>query len=104
MVGARLERSGDRLLSSPGRPGHGRVDGLPAQRRAAASPRGPGALHAARDDARMSPGFRPHIERMEGYMPGEQTRAGEFIKLNTNENPYPPSPRVAEAIARALGE
>ncbi len=50
----------------------------------------------------MSPGFQPHIERMAGYVPGEQPRAGEFIKLNTNENPYPPSPRVAEAIARAL--
>ena len=50
----------------------------------------------------MSLGFRPHIERMSGYVPGEQPRAGEFIKLNTNENPYPPSPRVAEAIVRAL--
>ena len=50
----------------------------------------------------MIPGFQPHIERMAGYVPGEQPRAGEFIKLNTNENPYPPSPRVAEAIARAL--
>lgn len=50
----------------------------------------------------MSPGFQPHIERMAGYVPGEQPRAGEFIKLNTNENPYPPSPRVAEAIVRAL--
>lgn len=46
--------------------------------------------------------FRPHIDRMSGYVPGEQPRAGGFIKLNTNENPYPPSPRVAEAIARAF--
>lgn len=48
--------------------------------------------------------FRPHIDAMSGYVPGEQPRDGEFIKLNTNENPYPPSPRVAEAIARALAD
>jgi histidinol-phosphate aminotransferase len=45
----------------------------------------------------------PHIERMTGYQPGEQPRVDEIIKLNTNENPYPPSPRVAEAIIGALG-
>ncbi len=38
---------------------------------------------------------------MAGYTPGEQPGAGErVVKLNTNENPYPPSPRVFEAIAR----
>ena len=39
--------------------------------------------------------FRPEIEAMAGYVPGEQPQDGEFIKLNTNENPYPPSPAVA---------
>lgn len=39
---------------------------------------------------------------MAGYVPGEQPRDGAFIKLNTNENPYPPSPRVFEAIQTAL--
>jgi histidinol-phosphate aminotransferase len=50
----------------------------------------------------MSRYFQPHIQAMAGYAPGEQPRTGGFIKLNTNENPYPPSPRVAEAISKAL--
>ena len=45
--------------------------------------------------------FRPEIEAMAGYVPGEQPQDGEFIKLNTNENPYPPSPAVARAIEEA---
>src|SRR3954462_4095194 len=48
------------------------------------------------------PGIRPNIRAMTGYAPGEQPRGGEFIKLNTNENPYPPSPRVFEALRAAL--
>ena len=44
----------------------------------------------------------PHIEAMAGYTPGEQPRHGDVIKLNTNENPYPPSPRVDDAIRAAL--
>jgi histidinol-phosphate aminotransferase len=39
---------------------------------------------------------------MAGYVPGEQPRDGEFLKLNTNENPYPPSPRVFEAVRATL--
>jgi histidinol-phosphate aminotransferase len=38
---------------------------------------------------------------MAGYTPGEQPGPGErVVKLNTNENPYPPSPQVLQAIAR----
>ena len=46
--------------------------------------------------------FRPDIDAMQAYMPGEQPQAGKFIKLNTNENPYPPSPAVARAIAAVV--
>ena len=52
----------------------------------------------------MSRFFQDHVGRMAGYMPGEQPRDGGFIKLNTNENPYPPSPRVFAAIAGALDD
>lgn len=43
--------------------------------------------------------FRPNIEAMEGYTPGEQPEDPSVIKLNTNENPYPPSPAVMRAVA-----
>jgi len=45
---------------------------------------------------------RPNIAAMSGYTPGEQPQAGKFIKLNTNENPYPPSPKVTQAIQAVL--
>ncbi|BAO85288.1 histidinol-phosphate transaminase [Caballeronia cordobensis] len=38
------------------------------------------------------------------YVPGEQPALAHPVKLNTNENPYPPSPRAVEAIRRELGE
>jgi histidinol-phosphate aminotransferase len=46
--------------------------------------------------------FRPNVDAMSGYMPGEQPQQGEYIKLNTNENPYPPSPAVARAIEETV--
>lgn len=46
--------------------------------------------------------FRPEIEAIAGYTPGEQPQDGSYIKLNTNENPYSPSPAIAEAIHRAI--
>ena len=49
--------------------------------------------------------LRSNVEAMEAYVPGEQPVAGaKVIKLNTNENPYPPSARVAEAIRAELGD
>ena len=38
---------------------------------------------------------------MRGYVPGEQPQDDDWTKLNTNENPYPPSPKVVEAIQQA---
>ncbi len=49
----------------------------------------------------MTDFVRPEIAAMQGYVPGEQPPPGKFIKLNTNENPYPPSPAVVRAIAEA---
>lgn len=46
----------------------------------------------------------PHVVRLHAYSPGLQPTEPGWTKLNTNECPYPPSPRVAEAIRRELGE
>jgi histidinol-phosphate aminotransferase len=46
--------------------------------------------------------LRPSIRAMAGYVPGEQPRDGLYVKLNTNENPYPPSPRVFEALQQMM--
>lgn len=49
----------------------------------------------------MSIFLNPNIERMTAYVPGEQPRDKAYIKLNTNENPYPPAPSVIAAINAA---
>ncbi|NIA17041.1 MAG: aminotransferase class I/II-fold pyridoxal phosphate-dependent enzyme, partial [Planctomycetes bacterium] len=48
--------------------------------------------------------FRENIERTDGYVPGFQPETAEVVKLNTNENPYPPSPKVLETLKNVDGE
>lgn len=43
----------------------------------------------------------PWVAQLEAYIPGEQPREPGFIKLNTNESPYPPAPEVLEAVRKA---
>jgi histidinol-phosphate aminotransferase len=50
----------------------------------------------------MRPGyFLDNIAAMDGYVPGEQINDAGVVKLNSNENPYPPSPKVLAAVAAA---
>src|SRR5437870_7303543 len=46
--------------------------------------------------------FRPLVRALRPYVPGEQPKLKSLVKLNTNENPYPPSPKVLAAIKAAV--
>ncbi len=48
----------------------------------------------------MTMGYeRDNIKTMQGYVSGEQPEDGQSVKLNTNENPYPPAPEIQQVIA-----
>ena len=48
--------------------------------------------------------FRENVEKAKGYEPGFQPKEADVVKLNTNENPYPPSPQVMKALAEVTAE
>ena len=50
----------------------------------------------------MSQFWSPLVHRLTPYVPGEQPKISGLIKLNTNENPYPPSPLAVAAMAQEL--
>lgn len=53
----------------------------------------------------MSRFLSSRFSSLEAYVPGEQPQDKKYIKLNTNESPYPPSPRVIEAVnSREVGD
>ena len=50
----------------------------------------------------LTPLIRPLVRELHAYVPGEQPKIKGLIKLNTNENPYPPSPGVLRAVRAAV--
>jgi len=56
-----------------------------------------------KSEPKMSKFWSQVVRDLDPYVPGEQPRDKRYIKLNTNESPYPPSPKVIEAVRGAVG-
>ncbi|MDR3222036.1 MAG: histidinol-phosphate transaminase [Candidatus Accumulibacter sp.] len=52
----------------------------------------------------MSQYWSPLVHNLTPYVPGEQPKLSNLVKLNTNENPYPPSPQAVAAMRREIGD
>lgn len=60
------------------------------------------SVPAVNDDLKRF--WSPEVRTLEPYVPGEQPKLDNLLKLNTNESPFPPSPKVAQAITAALAD
>lgn len=52
----------------------------------------------------MNPFWTDTVKRLTPYVPGEQRSGANIVKLNTNENPYPPTPAVMQAVQAVTGD
>ena len=48
--------------------------------------------------------FRDNLRKITPYVPGEQSKEKDIVKINANENPYPPSPKAVEALKKDIGD
>ena len=55
------------------------------------------------EESKVSQLANKNVVAMHAYTPGEQPQGTGWVKLNTNENPYPPSTKVAEALQKEIG-
>jgi histidinol-phosphate aminotransferase len=61
-------------------------------------------LHEVREHGFMSQYWSKSVHQLTPYVPGEQPKVQDLIKLNTNENPYPPSPKALAAMQDVCAE